>query len=120
MKYSQMRSQLLRGKMPGLAIWMADPVDVEVALRSLDGLQNRICAGNLDEQAVLALSLGEIITRLWAGKDIEAGYKNLLALQEGARQQSMLGWGLIDNMKQKNRQQTVMAVRLKLAATGGG
>jgi len=90
MQYPQMLSQLVQGKPPSLADWMADPIDEELALRSLGEVQECIRAGHLDEQAAFALRLGEIITRFWAGKDIEAGYKNHLALLGGARQQSML------------------------------
>ena len=90
MQFTQIIDQLLRCELPGLAAWMADPVDVETALCTLDKLQDRMRAGNLDEQAVFTLRLGEIIARFWAGKDIEAGYKNLLALLNGTRQESLL------------------------------
>lgn len=80
----------MRCELPGLAIWMADPVDVETAVCSLGKLQHCMRAGNLDEHAVFSLRLGEIIARFWAGKDIEAGYKNLLALLNRTHQESVL------------------------------
>ncbi len=90
MQFPEIINQLMRCEPPGLAVWMAYPADVETALCSLGRLQQRIRAGNLDEKAVFTLRLGEIIARFWAGKDIEAGYKNLLALLDGAQQESVL------------------------------
>lgn len=90
MQYRQNRNQLLQGKVPGLAAWMADPVDEESALHNLRQIQERMRSGNLDEQIAFALRLGDIIMRFWAKKDIDAGYENLLALLERPRQQSML------------------------------
>lgn len=90
MQHPQILSQLRQGKTPGLAAWMADPMDKAEALRSLARLQKIMRFGHLDEQVVFARRLGEIITRFWAGKDIEAGYENLLALLDGTRQQSIL------------------------------
>ncbi len=90
MQYPQIIDQLLQGKTPGLASWMAEPVNEALALSNLERMQKRVCSAGLSEQEVFPLRLGEIVMRYWAGKDIEAGYKNLLALLEGVRQQSIL------------------------------
>ena len=89
-QYPQIFGQLLQGKTPGLAVWMADPVSQEPALRNLGQIQKCMRSGSLDEKTAFALRLGEIIMRFWAGKDIDAGYKNLFALLGRPREQSIL------------------------------
>jgi hypothetical protein len=78
------------GETPGLAAWMAEPVDEALALNDLKRVQRHALHGGHGDQTVFTLRLGELILRYWAGKDIEAGYKNLLALLEGEREQSIL------------------------------
>ena len=86
-QYSQIISRLMLGETPGLAAWMAEPVDEALAFSYLKKVHRHALQG---DQAVFALRLGELIMRYWAGKDIDAGYKNLLALLEGEREQSIL------------------------------
>ena len=82
--------QLLIDGQASLAGWFAAPLTQEQAEAALSEIRQALHGGRAAQQAAFSTRLAELILRFWAGRDIEASYRNLHALLSDQRELALL------------------------------
>ncbi len=82
--------QLLVDGQASLVSWFAVPLTPEQAEAALSEIRQALRRGRAAQQGAFSARLAELIFRFWAGNDIEANYRNLLALLNDQRELALL------------------------------
>jgi hypothetical protein len=89
-KLPEILAHLLENRPFSLAQWVADPLPADLAEQWLPGIQRRPSACLVNGDTTFGPRLVELILHFWSGRDIDGGYKNLLALLPEGRERAML------------------------------
>ena len=81
---------LLSGRSVSLASWFASPLTRQQAEALLPTVAPPARGANGERQDGCSVRLAELILRYWRGYDVDAAYRNGLAVLDGQRDQAML------------------------------
>ncbi len=79
--------QLLSGQTVSLASWVAEPVSPQRAQACLPGILHQLQVSVIGGRGSFPVRLAELVVRYWCDYDIEAVYRNLLALLHGEQRE---------------------------------
>lgn len=82
--------KLLSGKTISLASWIAEPLPRQRAKVSLPGILQQLQVFVASGRSGFNVRLAEFVARYWCGYDLDAAYRNLLALHREQREQAQL------------------------------
>lgn len=82
--------QLLSGQTVSLASWFAEPISQQRAEACLPGVLHQLQASVASGRGSFPARLAELVVRYWCGHDVDAAYRNLLALHGERREQAQL------------------------------
>jgi hypothetical protein len=90
MKHPEVLSQLVEHGQAGLASWFGVPLTVEHAQAALAAARQGFRHVRAAQHGLFTARLADLIFRYWAGYDIEANYRNFLALLGDEREYALL------------------------------
>jgi hypothetical protein len=82
--------KLISGQTVSLASWLAEPVSQQRAQACLPGILHRLQASISSGHGSFPVRLAEVVVRYWCGHDLDAIFRNLLALHGKRREQAQL------------------------------